>query len=65
MRVHALRYPHVVLVTIDTLHVLETGVYNPEVTVTPNLVDFARNGVVFQHALHAGADHVALSHRFS
>ena len=44
------RYPHVVLVTIDTLHVLETGVYNPEVTVTPNLVDFARNGVVFQHA---------------
>ena len=44
------RYPHVVLITIDTLHVLETGVYNPENQSTPNLVDFARQGVVFQHA---------------
>lgn len=44
------RYPHIVLVSIDTLHVLETGVYNPQITVTPNLVDFARRGVVFQHA---------------
>ena len=44
------RFPYVVLVTIDTLHVMETGVYNPEVKVTPNLVDFARRGVVFQQA---------------
>ncbi len=44
------RYPHVVLITIDTLHVLETGVYNPKNQSTPNLVDFARKGVVFQHA---------------
>jgi arylsulfatase A-like enzyme len=44
------RYPHVVLITIDTLHVLETGVYNPEIQFTPNLVDFARDGLVFQNA---------------
>jgi arylsulfatase A-like enzyme len=44
------RYPYIVLVTIDTLHVLETGVYNPEVEVTPTLVDFASEGVVFQRA---------------
>jgi arylsulfatase A-like enzyme len=44
------RYPHIVLITVDTLHVMETGVYNPDITFTPNLLDFARHGVVFQHA---------------
>ena len=32
------QYPHIVLITIDTLHVLETGVYNPAIKSTPNLV---------------------------
>ena len=44
------QYPFIVLVTLDTLHVLETGVYNPKNQSTPNLVDFAREGVVFQKA---------------
>ena len=44
------QYPFIVLVTLDTLHVLETGVYNPKNQSTPNLVDFAREGVVFQQA---------------
>ena len=44
------QYPFIVLVTLDTLHVLETGVYNPKNKSTPNLVDFAHEGVVFQQA---------------
>ncbi len=41
------RYPRVVLVTLDTLHLLSTGLFNPEVEATPNLDRFAANGVLF------------------
>lgn len=44
------RYPRVVLVTLDTLHVLQTGVYDPENTDTPELDRLASAGVVFEQA---------------
>jgi arylsulfatase A-like enzyme len=44
------RYPYVVLVSFDTLHVNYTSPYNPEVEETPNLEAFARDGVVFKNA---------------
>lgn len=44
------RYPHIVLVSIDTLHVNWTGAYNPEVTTTPFLQRFAKEGLRFDRA---------------
>jgi len=44
------RVPHVVLVSIDTLHVDHIGPYNTEVTTTPFLDAFARDGVRFEYA---------------
>lgn len=44
------RRTNVVLVSIDTLNVDYTSPYNPEVTSTPNLEAFAREGVRFEHA---------------
>ena len=43
------RYPRIVLVTLDTLHVDHTGPYNEEIGNTPTLDGFAAGGVTFQH----------------
>jgi arylsulfatase A-like enzyme len=44
------RYPRIVVVTIDTLHVDHTGPYNDAVDNTPTLDGFAAAGVTFDHA---------------
>ncbi len=44
------RYPRVVLVTIDTLHLLHTGLFDPEVAGTPHLERLAADGVLFRQA---------------
>jgi arylsulfatase A-like enzyme len=44
------RYPRIILVTLDTLHVDHTGPYNQEVDYTPTLDGFAAAGVTFEHA---------------
>ena len=44
------RYPRIILVTLDTLHVDYTGPYNPEVDYTPTLDRFAAEGLTFDHA---------------
>ena len=44
------RVPHIVLVSLDTLHVNWTGPYNPDVTTTPFLDRFAESGVRFDRA---------------
>lgn len=44
------RYPRIVLVTLDTLHVDFTGPYNEEVDYTPTLDGFAAAGVTFDNA---------------
>ncbi len=44
------RHPYVVLISIDTLHVGYTSLYNEEVQETPHLEDMAQNGIVFRNA---------------
>lgn len=44
------RYPRVVLVTLDTLHVEHTGVYGSGVADTPELDRLAAGGLVFDQA---------------
>ena len=44
------KLPHIVLVSIDTLHVNWTGPYNPDVETTPFLDRFAAEGIRFEHA---------------
>jgi len=44
------RFPYIVLVSLDTLHVDTTGLFNPEVRGTPVLDSFADTGVLFEHA---------------
>ncbi len=44
------RFPPVVVVTHDTLHVDITGPYNPAVETTPTLDRFAETGITFDHA---------------
>ncbi len=44
------RFPRVVLVTLDTLHLLHTGLFNPDVDGTPELERFAAEGVLFEQA---------------
>ena len=44
------RYPRIVVVTLDTLHVDHTGPYNEEIDNTPTLDGMAAAGVTFQHA---------------
>ncbi len=44
------RYPHIVLVTFDTLNVDFIGPFNSEVESTPNLDSLAREGVLYRRA---------------
>jgi hypothetical protein len=44
------RYPRIILVTLDTLHVDHTGPYNEAVDYTPTLDRFAAAGVTFDRA---------------
>jgi arylsulfatase A-like enzyme len=44
------RYPRIIVVTLDTLHVDYTGPYNDEVDYTPTLDGFAAAGVTFDYA---------------
>ena len=44
------RYPRIIVVTLDTLHVAHTGPYNEEIRNTPTLDRFAAAGVVFDRA---------------
>lgn len=43
-------YPYVVVVSLDTLHVSYSGLYNREGRGMSHLDELGRNGVVFQHA---------------
>lgn len=43
-------YPRIVLVTLDTLHVEQTGVFNEGVDFTPQLDRLAAEGIVFEQA---------------
>ena len=43
-------YPRIVLVSLDTLHVNRTSVYNEDVELTPFMERFAGEGVHFAHA---------------
>lgn len=44
------RHPYVVLISIDTLHVGFTSLFNEEVQETPHLEELAQSGVVFRNA---------------
>ncbi len=44
------KVPHIVLVSLDTLHVNWTGPYNPDVQTTPFLDRFAAEGIRFENA---------------
>jgi arylsulfatase A-like enzyme len=44
------RYPRIVLVTLDTLHVESTSVINPAIDDTPELAALAAEGIVFAQA---------------
>ena len=44
------RYPYIVLVSLDTLHIDYTGPFNPEVRETPVLDAFAETGALFEYA---------------
>ncbi|MFQ5350139.1 MAG: sulfatase-like hydrolase/transferase [Thermoanaerobaculia bacterium] len=44
------RYPRIIVVTLDTLHVDHVGPYNSEIDNTPVLDRFAAAGVTFDHA---------------
>lgn len=44
------RVPHVVVVSIDTLHVGRTGLHNPDIETTPVLTQLASEGVRFEYA---------------
>ncbi len=44
------RYPRIIVVSLDTLHVDYTGPYGDEVDYTPTLDGFAATGLTFDHA---------------
>jgi arylsulfatase A-like enzyme len=44
------RYPRVVLVTFDTLHVGHTGLFDPEIDDTPEIDRLAASGLLFEQA---------------